>query len=755
MLDRRKLLPLLTVLLGPSCSDGEPSSRGVPVVLEPTNPDEFRSEETDPVAPPETEPPDTTPPVFEGIVQAGATSEGYDLSWRAAQDDRTEESEMAYLLCVDHNPGGCAGSFTPAIRIRSATKSRFPPGTFDGTSDLHFLLRAEDKAGNVDSNLAEIQVKPPPILVPQYPARAEGATSLSFAPDRSVWFFPQASRLHPDGELWGMIGSLKLKKASWARFGPDQIGWSLDEFSLLVSADGGASWQRRALPIIGERGQILVEDALRVWYFDSQAGLWLSENGGASWKRRTPPGGKPVSHLEIAPNGTLWAVAGLSLHRSTDRAENWESIPLPVEGKERVSTYDLAFKSDGRGVLVGSWHLPDERYYDRNRGFIFLSSADGSNWALAGELYQGVKKVQFLDASNGFALGDGSILETLDGGLNWGGPKGGDPARYEKYWGIGRGVDAWWISGSSGLYRRTDGSEDWETIPSQSFEGSMDSIAFPSPTRGLVVSAEATTFSTTDGGTYWIRKGDFTNTPPAHRIEFMDERHGWVVADGGVVWTTADAGHSWKATGKPSISSALYGLHAFSPDHFWVSGANELLAETIDGGETWTAIQRLGGKILFDVVFENEQRGWAVGQEGRILETLDGGKSWSPVSTVVAGTWSVVRLADANVWIGGEGRLYKLDPTTKELTATDCPAKEMVALHICPTGRTWTLSRNSGLYVRDEDPGSWTRVADPLHMGDKGGQTLSYQDLAVVDCRLAWVSGTGGYIGHLSMPLAP
>ena len=169
---------------------------------------------------------------------------------------------------------------------------------------------------------------------------------------------------------------------------------------LIESTDGGRSWEEVSLA--GEADFHVLRFAHdRVYGFNALDGrLMLSDDGGETWREREPPG--PLLDLAIDPEDRERLVAatedGLAL--SEDDGQSWE----PLDGELGL----LAWPEPGRLFLVnGSGEIQASR--DAGESWTSLGSIGGQPAALAAasatELYA--------------ALGDGTVLESADGGRTW------------------------------------------------------------------------------------------------------------------------------------------------------------------------------------------------------------------------------------------------------------------------------------------------------------------------------------------------
>ena len=274
-----------------------------------------------------------------------------------------------------------------------------------------------------------------------------------------------------------------------------------------------------------------------------------------------------------------------------------------------------------------------------------------------------IASLSMIDSLNGWAVGNGNILRTTDGGVTW----------YNVLPTSGRGYfpngsRAWVLSGNV-LYRTTDGGRTWNQneVP---FSGGF--IQFINDANGFVLSGEPSgmhkhavdLYQTTDGGATWTLK--YTNNPLVSGagtslpfggnksgMSFRDTLRGWVsgetpttgfaylykTVDGGVTWApqalTLPAGYAnaFISASTPTFFNANDGVLPV-----WMTldvGKRDLFIYiTRNGGSTWTrstSFARQGWNAAF--VSVNDGFTWNI--NGYLQVTHNAGASWSQVTSSV------------------------------------------------------------------------------------------------------------------------
>lgn len=192
--------------------------------------------------------------------------------------------------------------------------------------------------------------------------------------------------------------------------------------------------------------------------------------------------------------------------------------------------------------------------------------------------------LEFVSATQGWAVAQGKILATTDGGAHWQVQLSGNP-----------GVSAvdfispqvGWAVEPKTLLATTDGGAHWTALPDPC--PVIDSVHFISPTTGFAVA----------GG----RNISATIAP-----EPPDQ--------GGVVLTTTDGGRSWHEMATPANAQTV----CFSDPQLGWLGAAGLLYRTSDGGKDWSAETSMAGQT------GSTQAGYMAGM---VVECANDGTAWA------------------------------------------------------------------------------------------------------------------------------
>jgi photosystem II stability/assembly factor-like uncharacterized protein len=173
---------------------------------------------------------------------------------------------------------------------------------------------------------------------------------------------------------------------------------------LIESRDAGKTW--KPLSLLGKRDFHVLESAgSRIYGFGSdfdsgEASLLVSEDGGRTWDERAPP--ETLISLAIAPDDeTRIVVSGDErLYMSPDGGDGWRPV-------------------DGEASLL-AWPIPNRLLAVSSRGVLSESGDVGRTWQEVGRVGQQPAAFESRSARELYvALHDGTVKRSTDGGRNW------------------------------------------------------------------------------------------------------------------------------------------------------------------------------------------------------------------------------------------------------------------------------------------------------------------------------------------------
>ena len=350
----------------------------------------------------------------------------------------------------------------------------------------------------------------------------------------------------------------------------------------------------------------------------------------------------------------------------------------------------------------------------------------------------------------------GTLLKSTDGGASWAGIVTGLTVDLH-FVRIVDSPEQVVVGGGCSLRRSDDGGETFRRLPFSASDRAcpvrLSSFDFPSANVGYLVFANQSVLATTDGGRSFSRR---TSLGPATASDLVCVSNTTCfAATGGSIQRTTDGAVSW--TPVATVSSQLKDLEAVDATTLYAAGSGQTLLRSVDGGSTWTrrslsgvtqadlesmrcgsattclasTVQRNrvirtedGGETGTSVVpstdptyaveFASGARALAVGGLGSAEISNDAGASWVAVGSRIAGSFSVLEAASADVAYAGG--------TQGVLTRT------------ADGGHTWAnVSPPTSEEIGDISVPSATRVfvqaAGALHRSDNGGESYRLLDV--------------------------
>lgn len=327
-------------------------------------------------------------------------------------------------------------------------------------------------------------------------------------------------------------------------------------------------------------------------------------------------------------------------------AEPWQAVEVPTDAEFR----GIWFTDTLNGWITGGGYLIEGGIVGRTRD-------GGRTWQFQSGVLPGgdrgfsLMRVQFRDTLRGCAVAHaGIVLVTNDGGASWrnvrDGRSSGDGLSDLQFLDASNG----WAIGPASIVRTDDGGESWRPLVYSTSENgylSGNAIHFLDGARGWLAGHGARFMRSDDGGLTWVkvalplRPGE---RPNLWDVTFADAANGWVAGEEGVLFHTADGGGTWvrQETGVPIERVPRKGEPPRPKERF---------------PELETPPDKL---TISSVRFLDAHRGWAVGSyadvaESVILGTADGGATWS-VERVQPGEilMSIFALDAGHAWASGD-----------------------------------------------------------------------------------------------------
>jgi len=288
-----------------------------------------------------------------------------------------------------------------------------------------------------------------------------------------------------------------------------------------------------------------------------------------------------------------------------DLMDIWDySFPNGLDNRLKITA--TQFVTATKGYLSG--------YVDVGtgikRGYLYSTGDGGVTWTkMNGLVASDLKKIQMIDAFNGFAVGThGIVLKTTNGGNDW---------------------DMISLNGISGVTALND-------------------LFFTSLLNGIIIGDNGMILQTTDAG------ASFTSVTPAFTAGFQLNS---ITYDGSNLFIGAGnaggQGQLYKGiVSNPAATSFavawsvlnnirstdLSNIQMLSSNNSngFTAGTDGTLMHTTDGGTTWVTIATGTGDNFKKIYFKNNNEGVAileaVAGQGQVYKTANGGVTWTLIS---------------------------------------------------------------------------------------------------------------------------
>ena len=319
---------------------------------------------------------------------------------------------------------------------------------------------------------------------------------------------------------WAKQTTNSLARLTSIHFTDAQHGWAAgSNGTLLKTSDGGATWERIALPPEFSRDLVRA-----VWALDAQRVRLLGEYNLTQ---------RPSS-ADLDARAFLLA--------SDDGGATWQNIEpaRPPDKPYRRARRPIGQTSESEAEQVERLNSPILT------AFCF---AAGSGW-LTGE--------------------SGTIQTTRDGGASW-----------QMQYAVTRKLfydvtaldaqQAWIVGGGGSILRTVDGGNNWNEQPSAT-TNTLRAVHFLDAKRGWVAGISGTILATTNGGNRWQAQTSHSSET-LNDIRFVNAHEGWAAGERGTLLHTRDGGATWQDESLKTYAS-LNQLFFTAPDCGWVVGTN-------------------------------------------------------------------------------------------------------------------------------------------------------------------------------------
>jgi photosystem II stability/assembly factor-like uncharacterized protein len=292
-----------------------------------------------------------------------------------------------------------------------------------------------------------------------------------------------------------------------------------------------------------------------------------------------------------------------------------------------------------------------------------------------------LNSVFFTTKDTGYAVGNGTIIKTTNGGVNWTLQTSGTTTNLTSVYFTDSKTG--YVVGWGIILKTVDGGNTWTRTATQYSIGQCTSVFFPNKNNGYVLTGgggDHYNFKTIDAGNTW----DTLPYPKqdglgglGFSVFFTDNLTGYVVGEN--IWKTTDGGVLWVSQSGTGASSVYF---PSKDTGYVVPGFGFTSIKTSNAGADWIMDTCKNAYSLFSVHFTNDTIGYAVGATtinpapGIIIMTSDGGNTWYPQKTdSIPANFTSVCFPTTNIGYAVGAMIFKTTnaggPVIKDTTVID------------------------------------------------------------------------------------
>ncbi len=355
--------------------------------------------------------------------------------------------------------------------------------------------------------------------------------------------------------------------------------------------------------------------------------LLRTSNSGVNWIRDTTY----LNYFQRSSSiGIFWATdmidtntayvsgGGANVFRSTNSGENWTIL-----NGGYFDLHGTHFINASTGWAVGE------------EGTLQKTTNGGTNWSFYPQITREVLwDVMFPSANTGYISGDsGVILKTTNAGTNWFFLNSGTRINLFEIFFVnnetgycGGGFTSGDSIGTGTIIKTIDGGLNWSRSFYSQDSGWINALHFFDSNTG-VACFDASITRTTNGGQNWITVG-YSSSGKGSDMSFPNSHTGYTAGGSNTFYKTTNSGVSWLgySTGNPGvIISTIHFMNSFKG---FATGLYGEILYTQNGGLNWTISKAVTRNYITCINFSDSLNGIMTGFFGTILRTTNGGISY-------------------------------------------------------------------------------------------------------------------------------
>lgn len=353
--------------------------------------------------------------------------------------------------------------------------------------------------------------------------------------------------------------------------------------------------------------------------------------------------GGRISDIQVfpgQPDHLLVAASTGGIFKTTDGGKNW--IPVFDQAGSTLSIGDMAIAaSDPDIIWAGTGEASGEQNPASIGDGVYRSTDRGGSWQ-----HMGLAKTRHI-ARIRIHPDDPKTVYVAATGSRWG------------------------ENEERGLYKTTDGGDNWEKILYISANTGISDIALHPDGQIILASAwqqrrnawahvrtgpESGLYRSEDGGKTWKLLQVFTDEPMGRIALWMAPSDPSIVyacleSESGGVYRSDDAGETWRLMNTGPSTSYWYGRiygHPLNPEHIFVMGVH--VAESTDGGKSFSRMPAKDVHVDHHILWinpENDQHR-VLGNDGGVYVTENAGQDWTFLDNLPIGQYYAISVDQQN-----------------------------------------------------------------------------------------------------------
>ncbi len=422
-----------------------------------------------------------------------------------------------------------------------------------------------------------------------------------------------------------------------------------------LSTDGGATWTMPDEPPFGHSWVNIQEDRTGNLFADGGSPIFRSQDDGVSWREMTVTYNGHTTYLErfaIAPDSSLFGLAGYAVLRSTDAGDTWDSV-----GSIRsvyISLYGLA--SIGHGILVAN----GDSVGSLDRYVHFWTSTDfGATWANAAVLPDSGQVYQFI-ALPGALIARSShyhLFVTYDTARSW-------QALADSTWSPYAQIDVVEAHDADsivahvlnvGLCIGSVRTREWRVLDASFKSSEVDCLVADS--ISCILGTRSGVLISSNGRPPWDTIAGMRSSIGAERMFVDGDGTMYMTASGHAGWQlfrSRDSGATWKIIYAGLQNLELFGITRISDKSLVLATYGLGLLRSTDDGGTWQSCGSGGGQRAWGVVEHPSHVLFGFFADSGMMRSTNMGVTWQSSHDGMgsADVRSAVIDRDGDVWAG-------------------------------------------------------------------------------------------------------